>query len=80
MVLLQREEAKRTRHLDSREQWRQILETIAWAESQQDPPRNSPRRCLEEQARKIAAMSAKAQAARAKPQIAEARAERTILQ
>lgn len=50
--LIQREEIKRSRHLDDRERWRQIMETIAWAESQATPPRNSPRRCLEEQTRK----------------------------
>ena len=65
--LIQREETKRAHRLDPRERWRQILEAIAWAESQQDPPRNSPRRCLEEQTRKIAAMSAKAQAVQSKP-------------
>ena len=69
--LVQREEAKRTRQLDPREQWRQILEAIAWAESQQNPPRNSPHRCLEEQTRKIAAMSVKTQAAQAKLPMAE---------
>ena len=57
--LIQREETKRARHLNPRERWRQLLEAIAWAESQQNPPRNSPRRCLEEQARLNATMSSK---------------------
>lgn len=55
--LIQREEAKRACHLDPRERWRQIMDAIAWAESQQDPPRNSPRRCLEKQTLLNAAMS-----------------------
>jgi hypothetical protein len=57
--LIQREERKRARHLDEHERWRLILEAIAWAESQATPPRNSPRRCLEEQKRLIATLAPK---------------------
>ncbi len=50
--LFQQEEAKRDRHLDARERWRLILDAISWAESQSTVQRNTPQRCLAEQARK----------------------------
>ena len=53
--LLQQEELKRERHWDARERWRLILEAIAWAETQATVRRNTPQRCLAEQARKLAA-------------------------
>lgn len=53
--LLQQEELKRDRHWDAREKWRLILEAIAWAEAQPTVRRNTPERCLAEQARKLRA-------------------------
>jgi hypothetical protein len=51
--LLQREETKRNRHLTAQERWRHILEAITWAESQATVRRNTPQRCLTEQAAKL---------------------------
>ncbi|MEI6564229.1 MAG: hypothetical protein WCO42_08000 [bacterium] len=50
--LLQQEELKRDRHLDPQERWRLILAAISWAEAQAKVQRNTPQRCLAEQARK----------------------------
>jgi hypothetical protein len=44
--LKQREDAKREKCWDPREQWRVLQETIAWIDSQQEVPRNSPGGCL----------------------------------
>lgn len=44
------EEQKRERHWNPRERWRVLQETIAWADSQQQPPRNSRETCLRLQA------------------------------
>ncbi len=51
--ILQQEEHKRDRHLDAREKWRLIMEAISWAEGQATVRRNTPQRCLAEQARKL---------------------------
>jgi hypothetical protein len=51
--ILRQEELKRDRHFDAREKWRLILEAISWAEGQTTERRNTPRRCLAEQARKL---------------------------
>jgi hypothetical protein len=51
--LLRQEELKRDRHWDARERWRLILEAISWAEVQAPVRRNTPQRCLAEQARKL---------------------------
>ena len=51
------EEAKRERCVDPRERWRALQETIAWADAQQKPPRNSIQSCLERQRRLVAALS-----------------------
>jgi hypothetical protein len=40
------EEQKRERCWDVRERWRLLQETIAWVDSQQEIPRNSPAGCL----------------------------------
>ncbi len=53
---VQQEELKRDRHLDAREKWRLILEAIAWAEGQVTVQRNTPQRCLAEQARKLSTL------------------------
>ena len=45
------EEAKRERCVDPRERWRILQDTIAWADAQQNPPRNSIASCLERQRR-----------------------------
>jgi len=50
---VKQEELKRDRHLDAREKWRLILEAIDWAERQVTVQRNTPQRCLAEQARKM---------------------------
>ena len=54
--LVEQEELKRDRHLDAREKWRLILEAISWAEGQATVRRNTPQRCLAEQARKLSAI------------------------
>jgi len=54
--IVQQEELKRDRHVDAREKWRLILEAIAWAEGQVTVRRNTPQRCLDEQARKLSAL------------------------
>lgn len=51
------EEAKRERCVDPRERWRALQETIAWADAQQKPPRNSIQSCLERQRRWVATLS-----------------------
>ena len=51
------EEAKRERCVDPRERWRALQETIAWADAQQKPPRNSIQSCLERQRRGVATLS-----------------------
>jgi hypothetical protein len=51
------EEAKRERCVDPRERWRALQETIAWADAQQKPPRNSIQSCLERQRRLVAVLS-----------------------
>ena len=50
------EEAKRERCVDPRERWRILQDTIAWADAQQNPPRNSIQSCLERQRRLVAAL------------------------
>ena len=52
---IRREEAKRDRCVDPRERWRTMQDTIAWADAQQNPPRNSIQSCLERQRRFLAA-------------------------
>jgi hypothetical protein len=47
------EEAKRDRHWDAAERWRAIQDTITWAENQATVRRNTPKRCLDEQSRKL---------------------------
>jgi len=54
--IVQQEELKRDRHLDAREKWRLILEAISWAESQVTVRRNTPQRCLADQARKLSSL------------------------
>jgi hypothetical protein len=44
--LLQTEELKRNQCWNQAEQWRVLQETIAWIDSQQDVPRNSPAGCM----------------------------------
>ena len=50
-------EAKRERCVDPRERWQALEETIAWADAQQKPPRNSIQSCLERQRRWVATLS-----------------------
>ena len=52
------EESKRARHLTPEERWRQIQAAITWAEAQLTVRRNTPARCLQEQARKRRSTSA----------------------
>jgi len=52
--LKRREEAKRDAHWDPVERWRAIQDMIAWAEQQATVRRNTPARCLELQAKKLA--------------------------
>ena len=52
--LMRREEAKRDAHWDPVERWRAIQEMMAWAEQQATVRRNTPARCLELQAKKLA--------------------------
>mgnify|MGYP001002758146 CR=1 FL=1 len=52
--LKEKEELKRERHLTPLEKWRLILQSLRWAEAQATVRRNTPARCLEEQARKLA--------------------------
>ena len=52
--LHQLENLKRDQHLDPRERWQWIRQAIAWADAQAPVSRNTPQRCLEEQARKRA--------------------------
>jgi hypothetical protein len=54
--IVQQEELKRDRHMDAREKWRLILEAISWAENQTTVRRNTPQRCLVDQARKLNAL------------------------
>jgi hypothetical protein len=54
--ILQQEERKRARHLSAQEKWRLILEAISWAEGQDTVRRNTPLRCLADQARKQSAL------------------------
>jgi len=49
--LKQAEEAKRERNWSPLQRWHAILQTIAWAEAQQTPRRNSKEACLANQAR-----------------------------
>jgi hypothetical protein len=53
--LKRREEAKREAHWDPAERWRVLQDTITWAEQQATVRRNTPARCLELQAKKLAA-------------------------
>jgi hypothetical protein len=55
--LMRREEAKRDSHWAPVERWRVIQEMITWAEQQATVRRNTPARCLELQAKKLAFMS-----------------------
>jgi hypothetical protein len=52
--LKQREDEKRERCWDPREQWRVLQETIAWIDSQQRVPRNSPAGCKAAERRRMA--------------------------
>jgi len=54
--LLQQETLKRDRQWDVRERWRLITQAINWAEAQPTVRRNTPRQCLAEQDRKLAAL------------------------
>jgi len=53
-LLKQNEERKRERCWDPQHRWQVLQETIAWVDSQQAVPRNSPAGCLAEQRRKLA--------------------------
>jgi hypothetical protein len=55
--LKEREEVKRDCRLGARERWRLVREASAWAEAQAAARRNTPRRCLAEQARKNAPLA-----------------------
>jgi hypothetical protein len=48
------EEAKRERNWDPLLRWQVIQRTIAWADQQRTPPRNSREGCLQAQARLLA--------------------------
>ena len=48
-----REEAKREAAWDPKVRWRVLQETITWAEMQATVRRNTPARCLQEQARQL---------------------------
>lgn len=50
------EEQKRERNWERAERWRVLQATIAWVDSQPTGGRNTPARCLHEQAAKLAAM------------------------
>jgi hypothetical protein len=52
--LKRREEAKREACWDPAERWRVLQETITWAEAQLQVRRNTPQRCLQLQAAKLA--------------------------
>jgi hypothetical protein len=54
----QREERKREAAWDPRARWRVLQETITWAEAQRTVQRNTPSRCLQEQARKLRRLEA----------------------
>jgi hypothetical protein len=47
--LIAREEQKRDACWDPVERWKVLQQTIAWVDSQQAIPRNSPRGCLQHQ-------------------------------
>jgi hypothetical protein len=47
-----REEVKRERAWNPVKRWRVLQQTIAWVDSQQKVPRNSPAGCLAEERRK----------------------------
>ena len=52
--ILKREQEKlRERHWDPVVRWKVLQETISWAEVQKNVRRNTPPRCLEDQARKL---------------------------
>ena len=63
-----REEAKRDRCWDPRERWRTLQDTMAWADSQQVLPRNSPQSCLSRQRQHESGVS---QREHCGPQVAE---------
>jgi hypothetical protein len=48
------EELKRDRAWPLADRWRVVQETIAWADAQQHPPRNSAAACVEHQKRLLA--------------------------
>jgi hypothetical protein len=50
--LKRREEEKRERCADPRLRWEVLQQTIAWVDSQQPIPRNSPKGCLAAEARR----------------------------
>ena len=52
----QAQESLREKHWDPQEQWRVIQETITWAESQKTVERNTPRYCLQKQAKLLMAL------------------------
>ncbi len=52
-LLKQSEELKREKCWDPQQQWQVLQETIAWVDSQQAVPRNSPAGCLAEERRNI---------------------------
>jgi hypothetical protein len=52
--LLETETRKRDRQIDPVERWRLIRQAIDWAEQQATVRRNTPSRCVREQARKNA--------------------------
>ena len=47
------EEAKREAAWDPKTRWRILQDTITWAETQATVRRNTPARCLQEEARKL---------------------------
>ena len=56
--LMQREQLKREQTWDASQRWSVLLETIAWAEAQPTVRRNTPERCIAEEARKFHARAA----------------------
>ena len=56
-ALKRREEEKRERCWDPLQRWIALQETITWAESQANVERNTPKKCLELERAKLAAMA-----------------------
>ncbi len=51
--LKQNEELKREKCWDPQQRWQVLQETIAWVDSQQAVPRNSPAGCLAAERRRL---------------------------